>query len=172
MKLIEKIEIQNFRSFLGTTQDDKAEILGIRDLNIFSGSNDSGKSNILRALNLFFNNVIDSNHQFNFDTEFTMLRKDPIQKVIEIKIHFVVSKRRFSISKFYTRTGLRNFEYNFTEKGEEIKIDSRQEKNNERYGEKKNGNAITKNENPILKKERGLRSYVTQFLSSIDLLQK
>ena len=28
MKIIEKIEIKNFRSFLGTRRDDKAEVFG------------------------------------------------------------------------------------------------------------------------------------------------
>ena len=80
MKIIEKIELKNFRSFLGTKKTNEAVIEDVKDLNIFSGSNDSGKSNILRALNLFFNNEIDNNHQFNFDTEFCMVKKGGVQK--------------------------------------------------------------------------------------------
>jgi hypothetical protein len=162
MKIIEKVEIKHFRSFLGTTQNDKAEILDVKDLNIFSGSNDSGKSNILRALNLFFNGEIDSRHQFNFDTEFSMLKKDKTQKVIEIKIYFVVNKRKFSISKFYNRNGYRNFEYRFIENGEEIIIDSRPDINARKYGDKGKKNA------DILKKERGFRRAATGFISSIS----
>ncbi len=163
MKVIEKIEIKHFRSFLGTTQNDKAEILDIRDLNVFSGSNDSGKSNILRALNLFFNGEIDSTHQFNFDTEFSLLKKDFTQKVIEIKIHFLANRRTFSISKFYNRNGYRNFEYRFDENGEEVVIDSRPDINTKKYGEK----GKTPNED-ILKKERGFRRYAAGFISSIS----
>jgi len=61
MKVIEKIEIKNFRSFDNRLKS-KTQITKIADLNIFSGANDSGKSNVLRALNLFFNkktNLVD-----------------------------------------------------------------------------------------------------------------
>ena len=64
MKVITKINIENFRSFLGTRKDDKAEVLDATDLNIFSGANDSGKSNILRALNLFFNDEVSRGKKF------------------------------------------------------------------------------------------------------------
>jgi predicted ATP-dependent endonuclease of OLD family len=163
MRLIEKIEIKHFRSFLGTTQSDKAEILDISDLNIFSGANDSGKSNVLRALNLFFNGEIDNLRPFNFDTDFSLLKKDFTQKVIEIKIFFSVNKRKFSISKFYNRSGFRNFEYRFLEKGKEVIIDYRQEENFRRYG----AQGKTPNTD-IVKKEKGYRTSVTQFLASIS----
>lgn len=64
MKIIEKIEIHRFRSMSDA-------YIEAEDLNIFSGINNSGKSNILRALNLFFNNESkkydfykDYNHAF------------------------------------------------------------------------------------------------------------
>lgn len=160
MKIIEKIEIENFRSFLGSRENDKAEILEIVDLNIFSGSNDSGKSNILRTLNLFFNDEIDNVHKFNFDNDFNIFKKDLTQKVIKIKVSFVVDKRRFSISKFYDRRGYRNFEYRFKENEEEIVIDSRAERNRERY----------KNQPKILNKENGYRRYAIRFIPSISFL--
>ena len=47
--MIEKIEIQYFRSIYRTI------ITGVEDINVITGKNDVGKSNILRALNLFFN---------------------------------------------------------------------------------------------------------------------
>lgn len=158
MRIIEKIEIKNFRSFLGTRKDDKAEIMEIADLNIFSGSNDSGKSNILRALNLFFNDEIDNVHKFNFENDFNISKKELTQKVIEIKVHFLVDKRKFSISKFYGRNGYRNFEYRFRGNREEIVIDSRSEKNKERY----------KRNPEIANKENGYRRYAIRFISSIS----
>ena len=57
MRYIEKIEISKFRSFGETIKIDTF------DFNVFSGGNDSGKSNILKALNLFFNNQTD--HHIN-----------------------------------------------------------------------------------------------------------
>ena len=44
MKIIDKIEIKHFRSFMGSTKEYEAAIYDLKDLNIFSGANDSGKS--------------------------------------------------------------------------------------------------------------------------------
>lgn len=142
MKIIEKIEIKHFRSFLGTPQPYKTEIIDVNDLNIFSGANDSGKSNILRALNLFFNDEISYGVPFEFDRDFFIGKKDSGHKVIEIGISFDLSKdksrdlflpEKFKISKFYDRNGFRNYIYTFhlKEKKEEVKIDSRAENNKE-----------------------------------------
>jgi len=146
MQLIKKIEIKNFRSFHGTKIEEPAFIDNIVDLTIFSGSNDCGKSNILRALNLFFNGEIDYKHRFIFEKDFPVSKKNDIQKVTEIKINFEVNKRSFSISRFFDKNGHRNFEYRFTEKNKEIIIDDRSEKNKERY------EIITVKEDPKEKK--------------------
>lgn len=69
MQLIEKIEIKSFRSF-GNQKKNKTQITDLKDLNIFSGGNDSGKSNILRALNLFFNQKTNLNNFINFNKDF------------------------------------------------------------------------------------------------------
>lgn len=160
MKIIRKVEVKNFRSFLGTTQYDRAEILDITDLNIFSGSNDSGKSNLLRALNLFFNDEVDNIHSFRFNSDFNVFKQDSVQKVIEIKVYFVINQRAFSITKFYNRNGYRNFEYRFTETGsdEEIVIDSRANKNEAKY----KGNV------EVLKKENGYKRAATRTIQSIS----
>jgi AAA15 family ATPase/GTPase len=55
---IKSVHIENFRS------------IGILDVTIspftvFVGKNDCGKSNVLRALNLFFNG--ETNHRISFD---------------------------------------------------------------------------------------------------------
>ena len=50
MHLIDSIEIHYFRSIY------KITLKKINSLNILSGINDVGKSNVLKALNLFFNN--------------------------------------------------------------------------------------------------------------------
>lgn len=53
MLLISKIEIRYFRSVYTVTLNP------CRDINILMGGNDAGKSNVLKALNLFFNNETD-----------------------------------------------------------------------------------------------------------------
>ena len=51
MDIISKIEIKHFRSFDGGKDQPKIRIEELKDINVFSGSNDSGKSNVLRAIN-------------------------------------------------------------------------------------------------------------------------
>lgn len=142
MKIIEKIEIKHFRSFLGTPKIFEVIVDNLTNLNVFSGANDSGKSNILRALNLFFNNEISSGTSLEFDRDFFVSDKDTKHKVIEISISFNLSSdnnrdrflpEKFTISKFYDRNGFRNYTYIFflKEKGREIKIDSRSENNDD-----------------------------------------
>lgn len=48
MRIIESISIKNFRSILKLSQP-----LNPKDINVAIGLNDSGKSNLLKALNLF-----------------------------------------------------------------------------------------------------------------------
>jgi len=59
-QLIEKIEINKFRSF------SSCEMIKCNNLNIFSGKNNVGKSNVLKVLNLFFNNQTGFNESFDF----------------------------------------------------------------------------------------------------------
>ena len=142
MKIIDRVELKHFRSFLGTPQKYETNIDSLKDLNIFSGANDSGKSNILRALNLFFNDEIAPDNTFEFNRDFFQGKKDATYKVIEIAISFDLSRdskrdrflpERFKITKYYDRNGFRNYVYCFKLKGhsQEIKIDSRAEKNTE-----------------------------------------
>jgi hypothetical protein len=62
-------------------------------LNIISGANDSGKSNILRALNLFFNKQTNPNQFFDFEKDF--FKKDVIDEN-EIKEELVTIKLWFN----------------------------------------------------------------------------
>jgi AAA15 family ATPase/GTPase len=88
MRLIKQIEIKNFRSF-GNRKKESYRIYKASDLNIISGANDSGKSNILRALNLFFNGHTDLNQFFDFERDF--YRKD-IPDELDIKEELVTVK--------------------------------------------------------------------------------
>ena len=70
MKIISKIEINYFRSVYSVTLPKN------NDINVLIGGNDSGKSNILKALNLFFNNQTELQADFNFATDLSRLRED------------------------------------------------------------------------------------------------
>lgn len=83
MDIIEKIEIKHFRSFDGGKDQEKLRIEGLSDLNVFSGANDSGKSNVLRALNLFFNNEISPGISFNKNRDFSKIAANRFNEDLE-----------------------------------------------------------------------------------------
>ncbi|MCB0304063.1 MAG: AAA family ATPase [Calditrichaeota bacterium] len=65
MQIIKSIRICNFRSI-----DEVKLDVSAGDLCIIVGNNDAGKSNILRALNLFFNGETDIGSRLNFERDF------------------------------------------------------------------------------------------------------
>ena len=79
MLMITGIEIRNFRS-IGRMK------LNCEDITTFIGENDAGKSNILRALNLFFNNETDYGHPFDFKHDWNRNAKEVRGKPNEIRI--------------------------------------------------------------------------------------
>lgn len=108
MKIIEKIEINYFRSIYSGTMS------ALRDLNILVGGNDQGKSNVLRALNLFFHNKTDLYTDFIFMDDLTEGRAEEAREAkgratIWIKITFNnflgwrSLPRRFVIKKTWNR---------------------------------------------------------------------
>ena len=66
--MIERIEIQYFRSIY------KVLISKTQRLNVFTGKNDVGKSNVLKALNLFFNNCVQSDGDYTFENNYNFKR--------------------------------------------------------------------------------------------------
>lgn len=88
MGLIKEVEIAYFRSFYKISLDNCA------DLNVIFGKNDAGKSNIVRALNLFFNQNTDVENVFRFDIDFSDSRlaeseaSDDIRKFVYVKVTF------------------------------------------------------------------------------------
>lgn len=88
MLKIKNIKIKNFRSIVDIDIDtDK--------LNIFVGLNDAGKSNVLKALNLFFNGETEPGTIFDFETDYSKyapIRKKKAKEII-ISIIFEVPER-------------------------------------------------------------------------------
>lgn len=84
MRVIERVEIHRFRSF-------KDEVILADEITIFSGVNNSGKSNVLRALNLFFNfqTSYDSPHVFDKDYNQAYTGQAGGTREIIIEIHFL-----------------------------------------------------------------------------------
>lgn len=81
--IIKSIKITNFRSIKETE-------IELDKFNIFVGINDIGKSNYLKALNLFFNNNTDYRKEFNFNIDFCKYPKLIKKKAPNIKIEIVI----------------------------------------------------------------------------------
>lgn len=81
MQYITNIDIQNFRSIV-------AESFSAQEMNVFVGNNDVGKSNILKALDFFFNYSSKYDPRFSFDdyySKFAPVRQKKAKEII-IKI--------------------------------------------------------------------------------------
>lgn len=84
---IRRIEITNFRSI-------QKMVIDSARLQIIVGNNDAGKSNILRALNLFFNSQTNPGESFNFSTDYNVYAANKnaksSKKAKEIKIKLLL----------------------------------------------------------------------------------
>jgi len=96
MEIIKSVQIRKFRSLKSVTKK-----LEFSDLNIFVGQNDQGKSNLLRALNLFFNNETDLDTRFRFSEDYCYHSNTGKGTRNEIRIDLVIEppKRRFKHAK-------------------------------------------------------------------------
>jgi predicted ATP-dependent endonuclease of OLD family len=75
MKLISGIHIKYFRSIYDLEIGEISETV-----TVFTGKNDVGKSNILRALNLFFHNHTDIEERVLFERDFSRIKRKEIQE--------------------------------------------------------------------------------------------
>lgn len=88
MILIKEIEIRYFRSFY------KFQMKDLGNLSIIFGKNDSGKSNVVRALNLFFAGRPEHSYPFDFPIDFCEQRltesesADDVRKFLYVKVTF------------------------------------------------------------------------------------
>jgi AAA15 family ATPase/GTPase len=88
------ISIKNFRSI-------QTQVAPIEEITTFVGQNNAGKSNILRALNLFFNGVTDHKKSYNFKSDFNINAKTYKQRAKE-----VINELGLKLPKTYRRDGL------------------------------------------------------------------
>ncbi len=74
MNIIRNIEINYFRSI------HRANLKDLVALNVLSGRNDTGKSNVLKAMNLFFNNKTAWQRDLDFYRDFSHKRLEQVRK--------------------------------------------------------------------------------------------
>ena len=103
--VIRNITIKNFRSI-------RRGSIRAEAFNVFVGMNDAGKSNVLKALNLFFNDQVDSNSPFDYQRDFSYLfpPKSKEAKAITISIQFEIPSSFidggiYTWEKVWNRTG-------------------------------------------------------------------
>ena len=90
---ITAITIRNFRSIAYFTGK-------VHDLNIFVGQNDGGKSNILRALDLFFNGEKRHGYELDWTRDHCVFAPERVRKAEEITISLEVTPpQHFNSSK-------------------------------------------------------------------------
>jgi predicted ATPase len=113
--LITKIEINSFRSI-------EKIIVPVKEINVFSGANDIGKSNILKAINLFFNSQTDFLKPLKFEDDYNMvsrakaIRSSKMKQLIKIRLYIkppssyktLSSEKDLFIERQYDRAGERS----------------------------------------------------------------
>lgn len=111
MHHIHSVEIKYFRSIY------HLRLQNLSDLTVFSGRNDAGKSNILKALNLFFNSQTDWQTALEFYRDFNIRRLEEVRRdtikgkqFISIRVTFNRGQRfigtlpaRFSVTREWYR---------------------------------------------------------------------
>ncbi len=94
MDFIKQIEIKNFRSIYRLDFDELSHV------NVFSGLNDVGKSNVIKALNLFFSNRVDWQTDLDFEQDTNTFhankpRNWKTRKLIAVKLTFEPPRDRY-----------------------------------------------------------------------------
>lgn len=124
--------IKNFRSI--SVLDVK-----ISKASVFVGSNDAGKSNVLRALNLFFNGETNPGTEFNFEDDYNFhtqkIRGKAREVAVTLEIGLPVSYHKTNgqviiWSKKWREDGLWTEEYDYH--GERIIIDTKGQEKREK----------------------------------------
>jgi AAA15 family ATPase/GTPase len=87
MRIIDRIEVNYFRSVYSVS------LTKCKDINILVGANDAGKSNVLKSLNLFFNNDTEPHTPFEFLKDLSRSREEEARAAkgrmsVWIKVHF------------------------------------------------------------------------------------
>lgn len=81
---LKSVHIENFRSIRSIDAD-------LAQLAIFVGRNDCGKSNILRALNLFFNDETNPGVEFTFSEDYNFFAPMRVRKAKEIVVRVEIA---------------------------------------------------------------------------------
>ncbi len=96
--LIRNVEVKYYRSI------NVAKVRDCRDFNVVTGPNDVGKSNFLRALNLFFNESAPDGTEIEFSNEFSHKRLEAVRKDSIKGKQFIQVTVEFNRGPFFPNT--------------------------------------------------------------------
>lgn len=96
--IIRSIEVKYFRSI------NTARIRSCSKFNIITGPNDVGKSNLLRALNLFFNESNTAGEDIDFEEEFSQKRLEQVRKESVKGKQFIQVSIEFNRGPFFLQS--------------------------------------------------------------------
>ena len=82
MRLIRSIEVERFRSL------ERVRLSDLSDVVALVGPNNCGKSNVLRALNLFFNDEVEPGRYLDLDRDYSFRAPPKKKKSIRVAVHF------------------------------------------------------------------------------------
>jgi len=102
MLLIEAVEVSYFRSIYKDTLNK------LKPTTVLFGKNDAGKSNFLRALNLFFQDETNPRKKFDFNLDFSNSRKREATEATDARwtcLKKVDSTSLFRLPGFHTSLG-------------------------------------------------------------------
>lgn len=83
---ITSLRIKNFRSIV-----DQTFVLNNESLSILVGRNDAGKSNVLKALHLFFNGQTEAGTEFRFDDDYSYIAGTGKGKAREVLVDLTIA---------------------------------------------------------------------------------
>lgn len=118
MKLIDKITIKRYRSFSNAD-------INCADITVFSGRNNQGKSNVLKALNLFFNYKIGAEYNYELDYSKAFLGDAGGKRNSTISIQFFgcgnsALKEGFTVVRSFSWNGFESERYILPKDNSEI----------------------------------------------------
>lgn len=147
MRIIDSVTIRYFRSVYTLNLTD------CRDLTVITGRNDVGKSNILKALNLFFCQQSDYFHNFDFLEDYSIIRKEEVKKdtirgqqFISISVRFLRGNRMpNSLPPSFTVTKRWDMHSNECKMTTDVQVRMRQYalKNSIKYSEKTTATSLS-----------------------------
>jgi len=121
MLLIEAVEVSYFRSIYKDTLNK------LKPTTVLFGKNDAGKSNFLRALNLFFQDETNPRKKFDFNLDFSNSRKreateaTDARKFVYVKVFFKTPSswkrslgERFYVKKTWAPSSGVNYKYEYS----------------------------------------------------------